>query len=265
MKHNHRKRNSPLSPSNENVELIRGSISDIHTDQSSINEWFIGYSQRHLYRIAYDLELLREYVKLNKDEAILEIGSIPLLLSVPVKKMGYNLTCMDLDYGRFGETIDKFEIPTIQCNIETEKFPIESNSFDLILMNEVFEHLRINPIHTFREVRRILKLSGKLYLSTPNFRSVEGIVNFIFNNKGYALCGDIYQEYKKLEDHGHMGHIREYTSREVIDFLKEIGFTVEEIIYRGETRSLGLFGSLLSKFFPSLRPFCTFVVKKGAS
>jgi hypothetical protein len=30
-----------------------------------------------------------------------------------------------------------------------------------------------------------------------------------------------------------MGHVREYTSKEVTDFLQQIGFEIEGIIYRG--------------------------------
>lgn len=173
--------------------------------------------------------------------------------------MVYNITCLDLNHERFEETIEKFNVPTYQCDIEKDIFPIKTASFDVVLFNEVFEHLRLNPICTFREIKRIMKPNATLFLSTPNFKSVEGIKNFIFHNKGYALCGDIYQEYEKLEKHGHMGHIREYTFKEVKDFLENVGFKVEKIIFRGETRAFGRFGKLISKIFPSLRPFCSFV------
>jgi len=211
--------------------------------------------------VAYDLELIRNFIRSNINYSILEIGSIPLLLSIPLKKLGYNLTCLDLNYERFAETIKKWDIFTYQCDIEKDKFPIKTASYDIVLLNEVFEHLRINPIFTFREIRRIIKDDGVLFLSTPNLRSIEGLTNLFLHNKSYALCGDIYKEFGKLEEHGHMGHVREYTSTEVIDFLENMGFKVQKVIFRGETRALGKVGKLLSRFFPSLRPFCSYIAR----
>ena len=254
-----KKETAPIIPNKENISLVEGCIKDIKTDNDSIREWFNGYAYRHLHRIACDLEIIKDCI--DPTSSILEIGSIPLLLTIPMKKIGYNLTCLDLNYERFLETIRNFNIPTYQCDIEKDKFPIKNASYDVVLFNEVFEHLRINPIFTFREIRRIIKKGGVLYMSTPNFCSVEGLSNMLLENKGYALCGDIYQEYEKLEKHGHMGHVREYTTREVIEFLENVGFNVQKIIFRGETRSLGKFGKFLSKVFPSLRPFCTYVAQ----
>ncbi len=171
--------NAPSIPARENISLIEESIKDINTDYETVREWFQGYAYRHLYRIAYDLELLRSSVNPKLPHSILEIGSIPLLLTVPLKKLGYNLTCLDLNYERFAETIQKFNIPTYQCDIEKENFPIKSSAYQVILCNEVFEHLRINPIFTFREIRRVIKENGTLYLSTPNFRSIEGLSNLL--------------------------------------------------------------------------------------
>lgn len=121
----------------------------------------------------------------------------------------------------------------VSCDIETEKLPFHDSQFDVVLFNELFEHLRINPIFTMREVHRILKPGGLLFLSTPNLRSLAGLANFLLKNRCYSCEADPYDEFSKLEGLGHMGHVREYTTREITEFLGRIGFEVREIVFRG--------------------------------
>jgi len=55
--------------------------------------------------------------------------------------------------------------------------------FDVIRLSNVVEHLP-NPIATFREIRRILKPKGLVYLTVPNTRS---LVFWLFRENWYAL------------------------------------------------------------------------------
>jgi hypothetical protein len=45
--------------------------------------------------------------------------------------------------------------------------------------------------------------------------------------------GGIYHNYSMLKTLGVMGHVREYTPKELTDFLQKIGFEIEGVIYRG--------------------------------
>ena len=130
----------------------------------------------------------------------------------------------------------------------------------MIVFNEIFEHLRINLIFTMTELFRILKPGGVLLLSTPNLRSLSGIRNFLFQKRSQSGYWDIYEQYEKLVNLGHMGHIREYTSVEVFTFLSKIGFRVESLVYRGTYRSR--IDNWIIKFRPNLRPFISYIVRK---
>ena len=150
-----------------------------------------------------------------------------------LSECGYQVVGIDITPERFQSSIEKLGLTVLRCDIELEKLPIEDNTYDAIVFNELFEHLRINPIFTMSEVFRVVKPNGLLFLSSPNLRSLEGLVNFLFRNRAYSCCGDLYAEYEKLEKLGHMGHVREYTTAEITTFLKRIGFVVDKLIFRG--------------------------------
>ncbi|HYE65336.1 MAG TPA: class I SAM-dependent methyltransferase [Pyrinomonadaceae bacterium] len=227
----------------------------------SPGEWlsvFRDYVRNHSKRIAFDVDFVRRYAA--KGDKLLEFGSVPLLFTGALQRLGYDIQGVDIAPERFQTAIDQLGISVSKCNIETEPLPFADASFDLAIFNELFEHLRINPIFTMREVLRVLRPGGILLLSTPNLRSLGGIRNFLLRNKSYSCCGDMYGEYEKLRTIGHMGHVREYTTLEVSEFLGKIGFKVTEVIYRGGYESQ--LAQLATGLIPQLRPFVTIVAMK---
>jgi SAM-dependent methyltransferase len=64
-----------------------------------------------------------------------------------------------------------------------EEARFEDNFFDVIRLGNVVEHLP-NPKATFREIGRILKPKGLVYLTVPNTRS---LVFWLFRENWYAL------------------------------------------------------------------------------
>jgi SAM-dependent methyltransferase len=219
--------------------------------------WCKGYSQRHAHRLANDLYFIEQYA--DKKTKIIEFGSTPPVLTLSLKWLGYDVTGVDLNPARFASSISAHGLNVIECDIECKELPMQNHIFDLVIFNELFEHLRINPIFTFREMKRILKPGGMLLLSTPNLRSLHGLTNFLFRNRSYALCGDIHIEYQKLELHGHMGHVREYTTGDVQSFLRAMGFSLDGLIYR--EGSMQLRYSAIWRIFPRLRPFVTYIAR----
>ncbi len=56
------------------------------------------------------------------------------------------------------------------------QLPFSNHSFDLIIIQDVIEHLT-NTATFYSEVKRILKTNGYIYLSTPNKLSIFNILN----------------------------------------------------------------------------------------
>ncbi len=191
------------------------------------------------------------------------MGSAPYLLTLALKARGHRLTGVDLDPSRFAALIAAHDLDILDCNIEEKPLPLAGDSVDLVLFNELFEHLRIDPIFTLGEVLRVLKPGGRLFLSTPNLKSLTGIRNFLFAGEAWSCSQSVYDQYAKLKTIGHMGHVREYTAAEVTDFLSRVGFSVERQIYRG--RYASNWEQMAARMRPQLRPFVTYIAGKPAA
>ncbi len=255
------KESEPWRFPERSYRLLDAIASNIEPDDAALGKWFAGYRQQHRTRLAADLRIIEQHVE--PGARVLECGAVPLLMTGVLVELGYEVSAVDLAPERFMAAITSLGIDVRQCNLETEPAPFADETFDAIVFNELFEHLRINPILTLREVCRVLKPGGVLLLSTPNLRSFRGIRNLLLHNQGHAASAGVYRQYEKLETLGHMGHVREYTTREVSDFLSRVGFCSEKIVYRGGY-GRGIVG-LAERLAPSFRPFFTLVaIKVGA-
>jgi len=239
------------------LALVDECASLAQPDEETLRSWAQAYLRDHRLRLARDLEILEMHVPPGSKLA--EFGAVPLLLTFPLQRLGYDVTGIDIDPSRFGNAIDNGNLQVMKCDIERENLPAGDSLFDAVLFNELFEHLRIDLIHTMNEVRRVLKPGGLLLLSSPNLRSLEGLLNFVLRNRAASCSGDVYAEYEKLRTLGHMGHVREYTTTELIEFLERVGFKVEQLIFRGD------FGrgwkSRAARLVPGLRPFVTYIAR----
>ena len=252
------KESEPFTPNTTTLRIVSNCIDKIKSDNEGLVNWLDSYTKYHKKRIAFDIDLILKNLPLNTK--VLEFGSIPLLFTSALSECGYDVTGVDLAPERFATSISQLNLSVLKCNIEKEKLPFDDKSFNAIIFNELFEHLRINPNSTMREVFRILKPNGILFLSSPNLKSLDGILNYLMKDQAYSCSGNIYDEYEKLDKLGHMGHVREYTKTEVINYFERIGFVIDKIIYRGELSSKER--NLIARFRPSLRPFITYIMRK---
>jgi len=82
----------------------------------------------------------------------------------------------------FDEPISQARLKGIQVskiNLEADQFPFDDNRFDIVICNQVFEHLKqiFLPID---EIWRILKPGGSFILSVPNLASFHNRVMLLF-------------------------------------------------------------------------------------
>jgi 2-polyprenyl-3-methyl-5-hydroxy-6-metoxy-1,4-benzoquinol methylase len=195
--------------------------------------WIHNYASNRWNGFANDYHSIRHLV--SKREKIVDAGAAPYILSALLNQDGHEIIPLDIDPGRHLPVIELLNLTPRQCALDKDRWPVESDSCSIVIMNEVFEHL-LNPLHALKNTHRILKKGGYFTMTTPNLGSYSGIVNFFLANRAQALSTDIYSEYIKLERIGHMGHVREYTINEMCDCAEKVGFALKKIEFSGPSK-----------------------------
>jgi len=103
-----------------------------------------------------------------ENKKILEIWVWPnwLIFFLSKKYKNNNYYWLDLSEAVLNK-MEKLDIIWIKANLWEEKIPFEDDFFDLIIFNEVIEHI-FDCQNTLSEIYRILKKWWKLYISTHN-------------------------------------------------------------------------------------------------
>lgn len=108
---------------------------------------------------------------------------------------------------------------------ERDRFPLDDNSFDGVLLMEVIEHLVSAPSRCLSEIHRVLRPGGWILVTTPNIlswkhvlRAIEGIDPLEFSSFVSDGCGG-----------GMIQHAKEYTPYEIGDMLRGAGFAGVEL------------------------------------
>ncbi len=213
----------------------------------------------HRKRYESDLRYIEE---MHTGGDILELGSAPCHLTAVLKLSGYNVIGIDLDPTRAQFIIDRFGLDVRQCDIERQPLPFDNERFDCVVFAEVFEHLRIDPLFVLSEINRVLRMGGRLFFTTPNLYSAQNIARFIL---GRGLK-DPVSAFMQLRTVGHMGHVREYSSREIQRFLSTSNFAVRHLTYRHYHYPRSLKGAVEYVAFkilpPRFRTFQVMIVEK---
>lgn len=116
-----------------------------------------------------------------KSLKILDVGAGHGAFTKKLYDMGFDISACDL----FPEI---FMFDKIECKKAdiTQKLPYPDNSFDLAIAIEVSEHIIDHELF-FRELSRILKPEGQLFLSTPNILSLKSRIRFLFRGFNYSF------------------------------------------------------------------------------
>ena len=149
-----------------------------------------------------------------------------------------------------------------------KKFPYEENFFDLIVADQVIEH--IVDIDTFLfEIFRVLKKGGRAVISTENLASFANIASLIMGYRPFSMhysyrknIGNPFsphnnEEYSGKNEIGVIHH-KIFTPRSLKEMLKLYNFNIKKEFYNGFLPLPDFF----SKIFRKHSFFMTFLITK---
>jgi 2-polyprenyl-3-methyl-5-hydroxy-6-metoxy-1,4-benzoquinol methylase len=233
-------------------------------DESS--ELKIKFEDAKRYNSALKFTFIRTFsdiCKIGQSIRILEVGSFTGVVSLAMRKSGNEVYASDIDFvindPAIVESFEQAGIQRLSVNLAEGHFPCDECFFDLIIFNEVIEHLNFNPIPLLKEFNRILKPGGMVYCATPNLLSAKNIFQ-ILCRKGY-LNPPLHLVWNLQPESGmSVGlHWREWTKEELIELFKIAGFSCVWHKYGLVTPNKSGFlrkqlVSIMYKIFPSLMP-----------
>jgi ubiquinone/menaquinone biosynthesis C-methylase UbiE len=121
------------------------------------------------------------------------------------------------------DSLRKNNLPAISFDLDDEKacFPFENESFDAVISLATLEHI-INLDQHINELGRVLKPDGHLFLSVPNYSSISFVLPFLFTGRTF------HNPLKnKLIRYEFYAHVRYFTYKTLIEFMREFGFIAE--------------------------------------
>lgn len=208
-------------------------------------------------------------VSFIKDQKVLDAGCGVGLLGSILKER-YKLNVYGIDKSK--EAIKKASASGIFArNSNVEKiWPYKSNNFDMVISQQVIEHL-INPDFFIEEAKRVLKKGGLLIITTPNLGA--------WFNRILFLCGfqPFFSEISTIDktlglkftryltnNRQPLGHLRVFTLNGLVDLVEFHNFKLVKKI-GGEIsylpKALKILDFIFS-FFPSLSSDLIIICRK---
>ncbi len=182
-----------------------------------------------------EIESMKFLIKVFRDGEFLDVGCGDGLFLSKVMKVFPSQKCYGMDFSQAEVDLAvKRGMNVKQGNIE-EKFPFQSNKFNIVYAGEVIEHL-FNPDHFLEESNRILKEDGYLIISTPNLLAwfnrilVPLGIQPLFvepSTKSKFVGSGPLRRFK--QDSVPVGHVRIFTLEALKDILKMHGFKILEV------------------------------------
>lgn len=151
------------------------------------------------------------YFSFSKDyiggKKVLDIGSWTGSYETLIYDLAKEITAVDIEEKAL--KVLKKNLPKVKCvKAYSNKLPFKKDTFDIVTFWDVIEHIPVGTeSETLREINRVLKNGGYLFLATVNKNFWSDLLD-----PAYYLAGH-----------------RHYTRDQLLKLLKDSGFKSEEI------------------------------------
>lgn len=130
----------------------------------------------------------------------------------------------------YSSKLSEKDMAVHSLDIEKETLPFSNCSVDIIILNQVLEHIK-EIFWVFHEITRVLTVGGKLILGVPNLASLHNRVLLAFGKQPTSMKNN-------------SAHLRGFTKGDIINFV--------ESCYKGGYKLKAFGGSNFYPFPPML-------------
>ncbi|MCB0667891.1 MAG: class I SAM-dependent methyltransferase [Saprospiraceae bacterium] len=176
------------------------------------------YIDFHKYRFAFVLNQIKISQE-REDLSVLDIGPSFLTNLVSETFSEFQMETLGLHNSLVNK---KDEIGHFyqDLNFIGESDELPKSKYDLVLFAEVLEHLYTDPRVILKGIHKLMKPGATLLLQTPNAVSIDKRIKMITGKNPYQFIIPNRQN-----------HFREYTGKELRDYLNLSGFRVLRLYY----------------------------------
>ena len=207
---------------------------------------------------------------LPKEGKVLEIGSLFGVVSRILKQKGYAVTGTEIPEFHQSEKLRKLYsengIAFDKVNLRDYKLPYPDESFDMVIICEVLEHLNFNPLPVLKEINRVLKKGSYIYCAMPNQARIENRLKLVFGRSIHDPIQYFFDQLNKDKNLIVSRHWKEYTMAEAIEMIGRMGFEIKKnynFSENGKTRfTFFTIIRLLLFIMPSFRQSLVVIGKK---
>jgi 2-polyprenyl-3-methyl-5-hydroxy-6-metoxy-1,4-benzoquinol methylase len=208
---------------------------------------------------------------LQKSMKVLEIGSLFGVVSISLKQLGFAVTGADIpefyESKKLQELYAKNDIAFDKVNLRDYKLPYADDSFDMVIMCEVMEHLNFNPLPVLKEISRVIRKDGYLYIAMPNQACIDNRLKLLAGKSVHEPVQYFFDQLDKNKNYIVSLHWREYTMKETVEMIKRMGFSIANRYFFRDNGPVKGIASVIRKIFhviPSLRTSVVVIGRKSS-
>ena len=249
---------------------IESKIEELLEGCDDNRELYRGYLKFSSQRIEHDaINLARS---IPSDTSVLDIGAVPPLLASLLRDKGFSkITVMDPNPQLFKRFFVDRGIDYVEADMFQAEWPGLESKYGLVCLSEVIEHLGGNMVSALARAIDLVEPGGYFYLTTPNLRSISGLIALLWYGSGLASKprDGVRAQYERAgSEYGYYGHLREFTGREVVDLVESFGLQHTASFYQARyygKRRMERLAMALERVVPSYRLFGKYLFRKPMS